>query len=108
MSNQFSRIFGIITGDRIDVVSLTVIGFMRKGPRNLIILEPPDLFAYWVIFHAFLLSAEFSKSTFLKNYLSNTIRVATSLDPDQAQCFVWPDLGSNCLQRLSADGTSRQ
>ena len=49
MSNQFSRIFEIIT-DRIDVVSLTVIGFMRKGPKNLIILEPPDLFAYWVIF----------------------------------------------------------
>ena len=54
MLNQFSRIFEIITGDCIDVVSLTVIGFMRKGPRNLIILEPPDLFAYWVIFHAFL------------------------------------------------------
>ena len=53
MSNQFSRIFEIIT-DHIDVVSLTVIGFMRKGPKNLIILEPPDLLAYWVIFHAFL------------------------------------------------------
>ena len=52
MSNQFSRIFEIIT-DRIDVVSLTVIGFIREGPRNLIILEPPDLFAYWVIFSCF-------------------------------------------------------
>ena len=52
MSNQFSRIFEIIT-DRIDVVSLTVIGFMRKGQKNLIILEPPDLFAYWVIFMLF-------------------------------------------------------
>ena len=27
---------------------------------------------------------------------------------DQARCFVWPDLGPNCLQRLSADDTSRQ
>ena len=27
--------------------------------------------------------------------------VSNSLDPDQAQRFVRPDLGSNCLQRLS-------
>ena len=30
-------------------------------------------------------------------------RVSNSLDPDQAQHFVGPDLGPNCLQRLSAD-----
>ena len=30
------------------------------------------------------------------------------LDPDQARCSVGPDIGSNCLQRLSADGASRQ
>ena len=33
----------------------------------------------------------------------NTIRVSYSLDPDQAQHFVGPDLGPNNLQRLSAD-----
>ena len=33
----------------------------------------------------------------------NTIRVSNSLDPDQAQHFVGPDLGQNCLQRLSGD-----
>ena len=33
----------------------------------------------------------------------NTIRVSNSLDPDQARHFVGPDLGPNCLQRLSAD-----
>ena len=33
----------------------------------------------------------------------NTIRVSNSLDPDQARQFVGPDLGPNCLQRLSAD-----
>ena len=27
---------------------------------------------------------------------------------DQAQHFVGPDLGLNCLQRLSTDGASRQ
>ena len=30
------------------------------------------------------------------------------VDPDQAPHFVGPDLGPNCLQRLSADYTSRQ
>ena len=33
----------------------------------------------------------------------NTISVSNSLDPDQARHFVGPDLGPNCLQRLSAD-----
>ena len=31
------------------------------------------------------------------------LRVSNSLDPDQARCFVGPDLGPICLQRLSAD-----
>ena len=29
-----------------------------------------------------------------------------SLDPDQARHFVGPDLGPNCLQKLSADDKS--
>ena len=29
--------------------------------------------------------------------------MSNSLDQDQAQHFVGPDLGPNCLQRLSAD-----
>ena len=33
---------------------------------------------------------------------------SNSLNPDQAQHFVRPDLGPNSLQRLSADNTSRQ
>ena len=32
------------------------------------------------------------------------MRVSNSMDPDQAQHFVEPDLGTNCFQRLSADG----
>ena len=50
----------------------------------------------------------FSKLIDQKNYFRNTIRVSNGLDPDQAQHFVGPDLGPNCLQRLSADDTSRQ
>ena len=34
--------------------------------------------------------------------------MSNSLVPDQAGRFVGPDLGPNCLQRLSADDTSRQ
>ena len=30
------------------------------------------------------------------------------MDPDQARRFVGPDLGPNCLPRLSADDTGRQ
>ena len=45
----------------------------------------------------------FLKWGFSKNYFRNTIRVSNSLDPDQAQCNVGPDLGPNCLQRSSAN-----
>ena len=66
---------------------------------------------YWVIFHVFfLLSADFvfENKYFKKNSYRNTIEVFNNLDPDQVQCFVGPDLGVNCLQRLlSADGISR-
>ena len=37
----------------------------------------------------------------------NTIRMSNSSDPDQARRFVGPDLGPNCLQKLSAGDTSR-
>ena len=36
-----------------------------------------------------------------KKYFRNTIRVSSRLDPDQARRFVGPDMGPNCLQRLS-------
>ena len=34
--------------------------------------------------------------------------MSDSLDPDQARRLVGPDLGPNCLPRLSADDTGRQ
>ena len=39
-------------------------------------------------------------------FFNTMIRVSNSLDPDQARHFVGPDLGPNCLQRLSADDKS--
>ena len=40
-----------------------------------------------------------------KKKLRTTTRASNSLDPDKAQHFVGPDLGSNCLQMLSADNS---
>ena len=59
-------------------------------------------------FACFLSSSVFFKSTFLEKKIRNIIRMSTSLDPDQARDFLWPDLDPNCLQRLSADDISRQ
>ena len=49
----------------------------------------------------------FSKLTFMKDYNVIATRVANSLDPDNAQHVVGPNLDPNCLQRLSADGIGR-
>ena len=40
---------------------------------------------------------QFSKLTFSKNSFRNTIRVSSSLDPDQDRHYVSPDLGPNCF-----------
>ena len=45
----------------------------------------------------------FSKLTYSKN----SFRMSDSFDPDQDQCLVGPDLGPNCLQKLSVT-TSRE
>ena len=37
----------------------------------------------------------------------NTVGVSNSLDQDQASCFVGLDPDPHCLQKLSADDTSR-
>ena len=58
--------------------------------------------------HAFLsYTFFFSKSTFSKNSFGNTIKMSTCLDTDQDRHSARPDLGPNCLQRLSADDKRR-
>ena len=49
-----------------------------------------------VILHAFLSSADFFQNQLFQEYHLSVKR------------FVVPDLGPNCLQRLSADDSSRQ
>ena len=62
-------------------------------------------------FACFFVFADFFNINFFKNSFRNTIRVSNSLDPDQARHLCWPnvgpDLGQNCLHRLSAGDTSR-
>ena len=61
------------------------------------------IFACWVIFHVFLSSADFFQNElFQKFFQEHYQRLSNGLDPDQDQHFVGPDLGPNCLQRLSA------
>ena len=71
------------------------------------------LFACWEILNIFCRCLIFSKSTFSNSSFRNAIRVSNSLDLGQARHHVGPDLGPNCLQRLSmliymALNTSRQ
>ena len=49
-----------------------------------------------------LLSADFFCKIFYfsNNSFWSTIIVSNCCDPDQAFCFVWPDLGPNCLHSL--------
>ena len=64
------------------------------------------------IFIFFLSSVDFFfKLTFPKTSFRNTYHQSVkpnSLDSDQARHFVGPDLGPNCLQRLSKVATSRE
>ena len=55
------------------------------------------------MFHTFVMlsSADLFKNNFLKN-LPEHYQSVKHLDPDQDQHSVVSDLGSNCLQRLSA------
>ena len=47
-----------------------------------------------------------SSADFLKSNLAGSLSVSNGLDPDQDRHSVGPDLGPNCLQRLSVDDKS--
>ena len=66
--------------------------------------------AYWVIFHAFCRLLISFKINFFEKFFQEYYQFVMSngLDPDHATHFAGPDLGPNCLKRLSADDTSRQ
>ena len=47
----------------------------------------------------------FFKINFFKTFFQKYHQIVKHLDPEQAGHVVRPDLGPNCLQRLSADDT---
>ena len=59
-------------------------------------------------FSCVLLYTDFFQNPLFQKILSGIPSVSNSLDPDKARLSFEPDLGSNCLQRLSADNTSKQ
>ena len=67
------------------------------------------LFTCNVVLFAFLLSASFfPKINAFKEFFNKyNIRVSKSLNPNQVKHFISPDLGPNCLQRLSADESNQ-
>ena len=48
----------------------------------------------------------FSKINFSKKFFQDTQSRSNRLDPDQDRHIVGPDLGPDCLQKLSADDKS--
>ena len=48
----------------------------------------------------------FQNHLFLQNLVSRITSVSNNLYPDQDRLLVGPDLGPNCLQRLSSDDTN--
>ena len=63
--------------------------------------NPLDTPSYWVIFHAFLSSADYFQDQLFREILSGIPSLSNSLDPDQARHFVGPDLGPNCFQQTT-------
>ena len=65
-------------------------------------------FFCFFFFFALLLRSFFSQNHLIRKILPEIPFVSNSLDPDQAPPNVGTELGPSCLQRLSADNTSRQ
>ena len=70
--------------------------------------DPSTLFAYEVIFHAFSSADIFFKISLLLFFLKYFSVISVECQAVWNEIMpVGPDLGLNCLQRLSADDTSK-
>ena len=52
-------------------------------------------------------SGDFFQNQLFRKIISGIPSMSNSLDSDQARHFVRPDLGPNCLQKVSADDNGR-
>ena len=75
------------------ITKVSLISFLRVKAKQC----RPRSDTYWVISHAFWLSAFFFKVIFFKKIL----RLSNILVPNLAKGFVGPDLGPSYLQRSS-------
>ena len=83
---------------------------MSRWFKNYIFAKKSILISFWINFSniAFITPSHFIIVPYVTLWMLqffNAIRVSNNLDPDQARQFVRPDLGPNCLQRLSAVNT---
>ena len=85
---------------------LSIVALSLELIFSVMVLVPPVKNSlYFLLLHAlfvvccFVLFFVFSEIKFF--------RVSNNLDPDPARRFVGPDLGPNCLLKLSTDGTSK-
>ena len=79
--------------------------------KNYIFVKKCNLISFWIFKYCFYYSFTLYYCAIFYSLdagFFNTIRVSNSLDPDQARHFVGPDLGPNCLQRLSADKVGKE
>ena len=76
--------------------------------RRLVNYECFFFFFFFFFFALLLQSFFFQNHLIRKKILPEIPFVSNSLDPDQAPPNVGTELGPSCLQRLSADNTSRQ
>ena len=60
------------------------------------------------IFHAFLSFADFFQINFFEEFFQKYHQSVKQFGSRSGPTFVSPDLGSNCLQRLSADNTVKR
>ena len=100
---QFHRTFSKYTPALKFPLKFTTSLIAEPSVRNVF-----KLFAYCLILY-FLSPTDFPpKINFFENSVRKTTRVPNSLDPDQVQTFVGPDLGPDYFKQLSTGGTSRQ
>ena len=80
-----------------------------RGSKNTYLRKKCIWISIWIFQYCFHYTFTVNRCAifyFLNTEFFNTIRVSNSLDPDQTRHFIGPDLGPNCLQRLSADNKS--
>ena len=86
---------GILSGSSLFVTVLTI---QRANSLS------PGIFSCLVVVCFFFKKKE---SNFFEKIFQEYHMSVKQMYPDQVPCFVGPDLGPICLQRLSANGTRR-